>query len=372
MHKLDTARFIAQCLRPDSDPLSLINTARQGSVDWESLISLASGDRVISSLYGQMKRKGIARHLDGELLQYMDTICEAVGRRNMLLLDELEFIVEGLGSEGIKPVVLKGPALLLLGALPTEERIIRDIDLLVKKEDFEAALRAMRSMGYINMNTDAVVNDLDEWLSDDNSPHHYPGLAREGAGIVVELHKSIAKGPRGELVPPFEVFEDAIAINRNGVHYLVPSAEHMSVINIVQWAANMLLRSYREINLRTLYDHMIIINMIEHDNAFMLMRERFERNRMGRDYLEFWALACWWLGLDMPQEEFGSAVSKRAIRRCQLKIQYSWFAWLIGARGFIAIKAGNVFDDPRRILKLLSISFIRSKLSELASYANRM
>lgn len=69
--------------------------------------------------------------------------------RNLLLLKELEDLLEALGP--VKPVLLKGAALLAMDCADPRRRVMQDIDLLVRPEELDKLIAALKKQGFVKL-----------------------------------------------------------------------------------------------------------------------------------------------------------------------------------------------------------------------------
>lgn len=91
-------------------------------------------------------------------------------------------IHEKFMSNKINYVVTKGMAMKLHGMYKSNSREFRDIDILVSKESFEEAYKALRSLGfeYFNKRSSDGINFL-------GCMHHIPPMINKD-GVIIELH----------------------------------------------------------------------------------------------------------------------------------------------------------------------------------------
>lgn len=68
--------------------------------------------------------------------------------RNLLLFKELEDLLAELAAGPVKPVLLKGAALLATGSADPRHRLMQDIDLLVRPEELAGLMAALKKQGF--------------------------------------------------------------------------------------------------------------------------------------------------------------------------------------------------------------------------------
>jgi hypothetical protein len=244
--------LIGQVLNPDS-PQPRIDSliARAGAIDWPLVVALASDHLVTPALH---PRLGLAT-LEPELERYFRTVTELNRARNRRIRAQVEHLVGVLNVVGIRPLLLKGTAHLLLGLYDDDaDRVIGDIDLLVAPEERDQALGALVDQGY--------APHLDGELEHAHL-HHYPPLARHDSEAWVELHKTAS--PHGAALPTRAMILRSSSIRAGSGAAAVPGPEDLLVHNIVHsqlynhgfWSA--------EFALRDAYDLVLLARRFRHE-----------------------------------------------------------------------------------------------------------
>jgi Uncharacterised nucleotidyltransferase len=208
-----------------------------GPVDWPLLAALASHHLVTPAL--QLQFKQVAGPLDRELHGYFAVMRSLNRARNRRIRAQLEHLVGALNAVGIEPVLLKGMAHLLLGLYADDaDRVIGDIDLLVARENCDAALAVLLEAGYAPHAGELEHAHL----------HHYPPVAADGSEAWVELHK--AASPYHRALPTPALIRRARRIRIGSGWAAAPCPEDLLVHNIVHsqlhnrgfWSAEFALR----------------------------------------------------------------------------------------------------------------------------------
>lgn len=103
---------------------------------------------MVPTLAASLSSRGL-RASDSELAEYLAAMHALNARRNRRLLAEVGEITEALVAAGIRPIWLKGTALLLDGvhADPTG-RFLGDVDLLLRPDEIEPAAELIVGLGY--------------------------------------------------------------------------------------------------------------------------------------------------------------------------------------------------------------------------------
>lgn len=136
---------------------------------------------------------------------------ESERARNLVL--QATDVITVLNGAGIVPMLLKGMALLLGGALPEEgRRWMVDVDIMVRPEELEAAMAALGRAGYHQSPVGGA-------------PHHAPPLVREEGGFEVEVHFAMVVPQLQPALPTASVWANAQSHERNGLRFYCPSPE---------------------------------------------------------------------------------------------------------------------------------------------------
>jgi len=139
---------------------------------------------------------------------------------NLQKQHDLLTILRRFESAGIPVILLKGAWLTHAVYEAPGLREMADLDLMVRVEDLEQAVAALRELGY---KTGRDLKDLDVEIQ---RKHHLPSFRREGA-IMVELHWNITHEGRDDFVPPDELWERSREVRVGGARARTLSPEDM-------------------------------------------------------------------------------------------------------------------------------------------------
>lgn len=129
------------------------------------------------------------------------------------LIHEATAVIAALNDVGIIPMLLKGMALVLGGVLPEPgRRWMVDVDIMVRPEQLEPALAALKRAGYRH-------------TSEGGAPHHAPPLVREDGGFEIEVHFAMVVPPLQPALPSAAVWAGARLHERDGLRFYCPSPE---------------------------------------------------------------------------------------------------------------------------------------------------
>lgn len=214
-------RFLYSCFRLDGESARV--QLRDANWGWERLFAAAAHEAVLPALHGCTRELGLSDSLPSQVVEFLSHVEALNGERNEAILRELRLAARLLNQSGIQPVLLKGVAYLLSGVFDTPAaRYLVDVDLLIPDPQIEQAVQVLQQNCF---------------EADDNDPfarfrHHHPPLRRPGA-IHFELHRTLAVGSAGSLLPVGEVLTAAKTVDLEGATVRVPCPEHMMTHLIV-------------------------------------------------------------------------------------------------------------------------------------------
>ena len=162
------------------DPSSLARLLAR--CDWTALDRLAREQRLTGRLLGAAHQ---AAALD-QLPPQLRVAWRRQARRHAAIyrqaLGQLDRLATAFSDERVRPTLLKGPVLVLLGLRRSWERPFGDLDLLVNRSDVPKVSAAMTAMGY-HQQTDPSRH---AWAR--SSHYHDPRWYHSSEVLPVELH----------------------------------------------------------------------------------------------------------------------------------------------------------------------------------------
>lgn len=140
--------LLAAWLRGDKYHFSAAVMAAQSDVQWAELLSTADRHRVTPLLHGAITAANLQAALPVAVRQYLaETYCRTAVA-NTLLLHELGQLLAEFHRRSIASTLLKGPALALALYPDIATRPMRDIDLLVRRQDVRQVFSILIDRGY--------------------------------------------------------------------------------------------------------------------------------------------------------------------------------------------------------------------------------
>jgi hypothetical protein len=170
-------------LRSRDDKSKACKIRQLSTSDWDGLLHQAIDQDVAPLLYYHLKKIDPAVYIPKRIahvlqIQYLQSM-----RRNMLLYDEFNRVLKILQNKGIKLIALKGVHVAETLYNDIALRPMRDIDLMVRKNDLLQAERELMEMGYGTSERPTIEEQT-------KKDCHLERLKRTGA-VPVEIHWNI-------------------------------------------------------------------------------------------------------------------------------------------------------------------------------------
>lgn len=186
MNNKELLSFIGKCLTIDHKQENRLFVAEQiknDRVDWEKFVVYSSNYLITPAVYVKFRDTGIDSLLPAELHDYLKEIYNLSFSRNQMLLEQIREICDLLAANDIYPVLLKGAGN-LMDELYRDigERIMGDIDILVKEEEYHRAAEIALNFGYHVMESEYYYDDVDILK-------HYPRLGHPERYAALEIHR---------------------------------------------------------------------------------------------------------------------------------------------------------------------------------------
>jgi len=162
--------------------------------DWDEVAALAERHGLAPLLYVQLRRAGLA--IPPAARETLQALYLRHRRANQVRFQVLGQVLDAFEAAGIRALVLKGAALAHMIYPEPGLRPMRDLDLLVDRQEASRAQDALAGLGF-------RVSQLD--------PRHRPArhlaaaaLDRDGLHISLEIHRQLANDYLGAISPDFE------------------------------------------------------------------------------------------------------------------------------------------------------------------------
>lgn len=191
------------------------------------LLDLAADHNVLglalSALVGA-SRRGEA---PDSVTRRLDRLLRSVRRRTAVFELKRDLVVAALADAGVRPVVLKGGALAVTDYDEPHERHSADLDVLVREDRVESALRALGERGYAGPSSAEALRAYRR--------HHFHVPLRHPDSHVVEIHWALTRPSAVFRLDASEVMARATRLERPGQpDLIVPRPECTLLLLVLQ------------------------------------------------------------------------------------------------------------------------------------------
>jgi hypothetical protein len=229
---------------------------REAAPHWSLLLEAATAHRVATPLHTALGALGIAPALPAPLTETLAVLADLSRERNETIVRQAAHATRALNDAGIAPIVLKGAGNLLSGLYSAPgDRLIGDIDLLVRPEELGAAVAALTNAGYAVQSPDLLHDDGGSRVD-----VHYPPLEHRDWPMLVELHWALLPPPLGARLPVHELFARATPLAQGAA---VLAMEDALLYNVLHAEARHHLALAQGARLWQLYDSLLLARRLD-------------------------------------------------------------------------------------------------------------
>ena len=215
-------------IRPDSKPeniLKLIDEIGHDLSHWSGLLNVCSENTALPLLYYSLQRSGLDNRIPEEVREILKSTYLKNAARNFILQQELIKILKALHERGIPVILLKGAIALFENLYPDKNvRIMQDLDLLIKKENFGTAQEVLTGLHYLPK------DDYKEWEK--------KMTFSESNRKILEIHSHPLWERYESYLPVDYIWSHACEKNGHGIKFLLPSPTdqlyHLLIHEILQ------------------------------------------------------------------------------------------------------------------------------------------
>ena len=221
-------RFISNLLHPNAKVSLSYFPAPQ--IFWDRLVQLGSSQLILPAIYGAIKRKKLIDHVPKDLISYLRKITDLNLKRNINILEQIDFLSKIFNSYNIDYVFLKGAAMLITRPYDVlSERMIGDIDILVSENDLSRAYQLLIDEGF-----DEVSNEF-SFTKDLDIEKHLNRISHPNFIAAVEIHRKLLDLTLNNLISSVEVLNDKL---QSSDGYYIPLNKHLWQHAILNWQYN--------------------------------------------------------------------------------------------------------------------------------------
>lgn len=167
---------IQHCLRihaPTFNDGAIFNDARPlDSIDWAALIATAERHRMLPILYWWLEQRSFEGVPESTVATVRQALSVRAIHRAMISL-KIADIADAMHRSGIRVFFFKGPVLAAVAYPESWLRETRDIDMLVHRDDVDAARECLVDLGYREVWTSGIEDSMGLW----NCINLYDGVA---------------------------------------------------------------------------------------------------------------------------------------------------------------------------------------------------
>jgi hypothetical protein len=264
--------FSGKCLVLDTNPAfrdNAISTFANESFPFDKFIWLCDKHLILPTIYKKLQNSNVLKYVPIEISNLFENIYNLNKTRNLEIINQVEIINTKLENENISPVFLKGTGNLFDNIYSDiGERMIGDIDLLVRESDYLKTIETIISLGYSYEEKDFFTNEL---------PKHFYRLYKNDVPANIEIHRIPVNIPFSKKFNTEIIFENRILAHGKQNIY-VPSVEHRIIHNFIHtqlsnkghWLKNNPLRDLYDFYLLSKFSNLSqISNKVEERNKFI-------------------------------------------------------------------------------------------------------
>lgn len=212
-------------------------------------ISFCDRQLVLPPVYTALKKQELLSFFDGDLASHWAALYLQNRQRNLMAVSQLKELGRTLLQHGIQPVYLKGTGNLLDDIYKdVGERLIGDIDMLVREKDFIPAAEALKEIGY---------TEAEKYFADVHLAKHYPRLQKDGWHLAVEIHRLPVDQEYTRYLSAEQIFEEMKPVAGLD-NCFVPGDRHKAMLNFIHAQLGNLGHLFMAGSLRDLYDMHLI------------------------------------------------------------------------------------------------------------------
>jgi hypothetical protein len=193
-----------------------------------------SGDHLVTpQLRWALREQDLFSTLPTDVAEYLEAIYTLNLDKNARCEEQLAQFIQALNSLGVRPLLLKGAAVIVGGLYPTPgERMITDIDVLIPSEHLpkildRLAVEGYRSSGWRRQTGEYRVSPKHL------THHHYPPIYHPDWPVTIELHLHPVPLHYCRLLGTDEMFREATPLRWHGGECLLPAPVHLIVHNFI-------------------------------------------------------------------------------------------------------------------------------------------
>ncbi|WP_299273637.1 nucleotidyltransferase family protein [uncultured Psychroserpens sp.] len=246
----NTLQLIANILSFEHHVPDLKETLLNESFDEEALVKVASDHLVLTTVYCRLKQKQLLEFISKDLAYYLEDINTINTNRNLSLIEQSKAIARIFNAHNISYAFVKGSAFLIKNIYQDiGERMIGDIDILVKEDQIEHAFKLLKDQGYTRLPSSIKARFFEH--------KHLDRLALKDELAAVELHKYLLNSSKRHVLDTNNLLSRRQIINEVYILHEEDLFNH----NILNFQINDKAHYYSKISMRSTYDTLVFIKL---------------------------------------------------------------------------------------------------------------
>lgn len=326
--------------------------------EWEKVLRLSGTHLVTPQLRWALREQALFSELPADVAEYLDAVYILNLEKNQQCKDQLAHCVGVMNNAGVRPVLLKGAAVIAAGLYPTPgERMISDLDILIPSGSLTLILEKLTESGY-EPYVEAGM-ELPNPIGFERQDHHYAPLVSKDWPVAIELHVHPVHLPFDKLLSSEEVFEEATRLCWRGKDCLLPSPTHLIVHNLIHSFIVDTQLAFHRLSIRQLLEFVLLSKFYCNQIDWQAVFNRLELHGYGRSLRQYVALANACLEFKIPKEVDISGISKFGISPYLVRedLDSKFIEWIINIFSQINWRMAKLRRNPERIHRLLKADF---------------
>ncbi|MEX2451068.1 MAG: nucleotidyltransferase family protein [Rhodospirillales bacterium] len=304
-----TLSALADCLCPADDGEGRLAPRE---IDWTAVIELANRHLLGPAVYARLCKTGRDRRVPEDVLAYLAMLHELNIERNKALRRQVEEVIRTLNAAGVEPMLLKG-AIALVEPFSGEDnvstRMMRDLDILVRRDAANRSISALESLSY-----DVVNAHLEGY-------HAIADFVRMDMPGAVDLHVELIDPEY--VLPAREVWQQATRLSVRGLKVFIPSPTHRMLHHLLHAQVHHLANFYRgDIVLSQLFEFTTLADRMRNRIDWQGIEACMYGHRLKSVLHSYLIAANRLFGMPWPLETSPTPAARVHFRRCLLQIKY--------------------------------------------------
>ena len=268
MKQSELFKIVCKCLLLDENPglkKGIEEKFILGEVDLDRFVFLCSNHLILPAITLQFQKHRVLDIFPTEYASHLQKILKLNQQRNREILQQINEINNVLVKENIEPIYLKGTANLMDNLYSdVGERMIGDIDFLVKEKDYFKTADLIVNLGYKNDKT--VYYNLEKIK-------HYPRLYRKDVPADIEIHRIPVDIEYSEKFSSELIFKNKIKI-KNKTNCFVSSDIHKLIHTFIHSQLGNNGYRFKVIPIRDLYDFYLLSKRVNWKDVLKEVEEK--------------------------------------------------------------------------------------------------